>query len=75
MKAFRIFIAICGVLTIILVTVSFFHERINLSPLINALIIGVLFIFLGVENWIDDQKKYAAFYILLAFIPILSLLI
>ncbi|MYL71780.1 hypothetical protein GLW00_13010 [Halobacillus litoralis] len=75
MKAFRIFIALCGVMTIIWMTVSLFNERINPSPLINALIIGALFILLGVENWIDDQKKYAAFYILLAFIPILSLLI
>ncbi|SDP19792.1 hypothetical protein [Halobacillus aidingensis] len=70
MKAFRIFIAVCGVMAILWMTVSLFHEGFNPSSQTNALIIGALFLLLAVENWMDDQKKYAAFYFLLAFIQI-----
>ncbi|GEN54909.1 hypothetical protein [Halobacillus faecis] len=75
MKAFRIFIALCGVIAMIWMMVRLFNEHFNPSSQTNALIIGGLFLLLGIQNWMDEQRKYAAFYILLAFIPIITVLI
>lgn len=75
MKAFRIFIALCGIMAITWMLVSLFHERFQPSSHTHAFIIGGLFLLLGVENWLDDQKKYAAFYILLALVPIITVMI
>ncbi|REJ09054.1 hypothetical protein [Halobacillus trueperi] len=57
MKAFRIFIAVCGVMAIIWMTVSLFHEGFNPSSQTNALIIGALFLLLGVEiGWMIKRN-------------------
>ncbi|RDY66969.1 hypothetical protein DXT76_20165 [Halobacillus trueperi] len=75
MKLFRIFNALYGAVALIWLTVSLFHEGFNPSVKINAGIIGGLFLLLGVDDWMDDRKKYAAYYFFLAVVSMIAVMI
>ncbi|MYL48329.1 hypothetical protein GLV98_02490 [Halobacillus litoralis] len=75
MKALKIFNVFYGAAALIWLTVSLFYEGFNPSVKINAVIIGGLFLLLGIDDWMDGRKKYAAYYFFLVVVSIIAVMV
>ncbi|MGR9049773.1 hypothetical protein ACQ4XT_14210 [Halobacillus faecis] len=75
MKALKLFNVLYGGVALIWLTTSLFHDGFNPSVQLNGVIIGVLVLLLGIDEWMDDRKEYALFYFFIASVSIFTVMI